>query len=271
MTAVEIKPIKGFKVLHHATSTLAEPDDEEAMATRKGTSNLEEYAVGKFGNTFPEGTAMLVRPGSKIFVNVHTHPDGDQTDANIAWGLKFLPEGEVPKHVMHSQQLGGPALDIDIPPNQKNVRVDGYTLFTKPAVITSFQAHMHTLGAGQCIELIYPQSSSDRVGNARTETLNCIDRFKFDWHVSYEYADDVQPIIPAGTILHVISLYDNTAGNKAAHDPSNWAGSGNRTIDEMGFSWIAWYDLTDDEYKKATAERKALQKNSSTSDGDSAN
>jgi hypothetical protein len=27
----------------------------------------------------------------------------------------------------------------------------------------------------------------------------------------------------------------------------------------MGFSWIGWYDLTDDEYKTALADRKAAQ------------
>jgi hypothetical protein len=60
--------------------------------------------------------------------------------------------------------------------------------------------------------------------------------------------------------MHVISLYDNTPGNKAAADPFNWVGPGNRTIDEMGFAWIAWYDLTDAEYTKKVTERKALQK-----------
>jgi mono/diheme cytochrome c family protein len=267
VTAVEIKPIKGFKVLHHNTSTLAEPDDEEAMATAKGTSNLQEYAVGKYGNVFPDGTAMLVRAGSKLFANVHTHADGEETAANFAWGLKLLPEGEKPQHVMHSQQLGGPGTDIDIPANQKNVRVDGYTVFTKPAVITAFQPHMHIHGQAQCAELIYPTSTLTRLGNARTETMSCTDRFKFDWHVTYEFADDVQPIIPAGTILHVISLYDNTPGNKAVADPFNWTGPGNRTIDEMGFAWINWYDLTDEEYTKAVADRKALQKKQSVMAG----
>ena len=265
VTAIEIKPIKGFQVIHHATSTLADPDDEEAIGTMKGTSNLEEYAVGKYGNIFPEGTAMLLKTGSKIFVNLHTHAVGEETAANIAWGIKLLPEGQKPAHVMHSQQLGGPGTDIDIPPNQKNVRVDGYTVFTKPAVITSYQAHMHNRGQAQCVELIYPESTQIRLGNAKTETMSCVDRFKFNWHVSYEYADDVQPIIPAGTIMHVISLYDNTAGNKFNPDPSNWIGPGNRTIDEMGFAWIDWYDLTDQEYTTAVEARKALQKKASSS------
>ena len=36
-------------------------------------------------------------------------------------------------------------------------------------------------------------------------------------------------------------------------------GDGQRTIDEMGFAWIGWYDLSDDEYKTEVAARKANQ------------
>ena len=99
----------------------------------------------------------------------------------------------------------------------------------------------------------------------RTETVSCVDRFKFNWHVVYEYADDVAPIVPAGTILHVISLYDNTSGNKFNPDPTNWVGYGNRTIDEMGFSWINWYYIWDAEDKQAMADRAKAQLKSTAS------
>ena len=66
--------------------------------------------------------------------------------------------------------------------------------------------------------------------------------------------------MPAGTLLHVISWYDNSTQNKYNPDPKNWVGAGTgRTIDEMGFSWIGWDDLTDEEYKAAVAARKAQQ------------
>ncbi len=260
IAAMEIKPIRGTKVLHHVESSLVEPEEAGAM---QGKIHLEEYAVGKFGDTFPEGTGMLLKPGSKIMANVHVHADGEDTPMNIAVGLRLYPEGVVPKHVAHAQQLGS-AADLDIRPNTKNVRADGYTVLTRPAVITAFQPHMHNRGQAQCLELMYPSAGvGDRPGGVRTETVSCVDRFKFDWHVVYEYADDVAPIVPAGTILHVISLYDNTNGNKFNPDPTNWVGYGNRTIDEMGFSWINWYYLTDDEYKSAVADRAKLKQKSS--------
>jgi hypothetical protein len=261
--AMEIKPIKGVKVVHHVESSLIDPDDD-SLASRQ---HLEEYAVGKYGDVFPEGAGMLLKPGASILANVHLHSDGEDTPVDLAIALKLYPEGVMPKHIAHAQQLGS-ANDLDIRPNTKNVRVDGYTVLSKPAVITAFQPHMHNRGQAQCLELMYPMpSGGERPGGVRTEIASCVDRFKFDWHVVYEYADDVAPIVPAGTILHVISVYDNTTGNKYAPDPSNWVGWGNRTIDEMGFSWINWYYLTDDEYKQALADRQAKTKTKLSASG----
>ena len=62
--------------------------------------------------------------------------------------------------------------------------------------------------------------------------------------------------------MHVISYHDNTAAHRGNHDPNNWAGSGNRTIDEMAFGWINWHDLTEEEYRvELAARRKASSDN----------
>jgi len=106
---------------------------------------------------------------------------------------------------------------------------------------------MHFLGTRQCLELIYP--------DATTEMVSCAN-FDFNWHIVYNYADDAQPLYPAGTTMHVITYHDNTAGNRGNHDARNWAGSGNRTIDEMAFGWISWYDLDDAEYMAELAARR---------------
>ena len=43
-------------------------------------------------------------------------------------------------------------------------------------------------------------------------------------------------------------------------DPSNWVGSGQRTIDEMGFAWIGWYDMTDAEYETELVAREEARR-----------
>jgi hypothetical protein len=163
----------------------------------------------------------------------------------------FHPKGVVPKHVRWSKQLGQEAAtDLDIP-GGSIVRRDGYQRLNKAARITAFQPHAHIRGKYQCLELIYPGQP------VRTETVSCAN-WNYNWHTIYNYEDDVAPIVPAGTLLHVITWYDNTPSNRFNPDPKNWVGSGTgRTIDEMGFAWIGWYDMTDEEYKAELAERKA--------------
>ena len=115
-----------------------------------------------------------------------------------------------------------------------------------------FQPHMHMLGKYQCLELIYPTQP------VRAEVVNCAN-FDYNWHMNYNYADHTAPLVPAGTILHVISWHDNSATQRGNLDPNNWVSSGQRTIDEMGFAWIGWYDLTDEAYENELAAREAAR------------
>jgi hypothetical protein len=248
--AVEVKPLRGVGVVHHVTSNLIDPDSE------MGKTVFEEYAVGKYGNTFPDGSGMLLKKGAKILANVHLHANGADTPVDIAFAIKLWPEGTVPKHVLEMRQLAS-VRDLDIPANTKNVRADGYSVFSRPAVIVAYQPHMHNRGQAQCLELIQPQQSGAGNNRATSEIVSCVDRFRSDWHVVYEYADEVAPVVAAGTILHSITLHDNTAANPLNPDPSNWIGWGERTEDEMAISWISYYYISDEEYKERIAERQA--------------
>lgn len=118
--------------------------------------------------------------------------------------------------------------------------------------ITAIQAHMHNLGKRMCLEAILPTN--------QTEQLNCVG-WSFNWHKVYNYADDVTPLLPAGTVLHAILWHDNTAANRANPDPRNWRGYGQRTIDEMSFAWVTWTNLEDEDYKAMVAARAKRNSN----------
>jgi len=47
------------------------------------------------------------------------------------------------------------------------------------------------------------------------------------------YEDDVAPLLPAGTVVHVMGWYNKSVTNKNVVDPRNWNGYGNRSIDDM--------------------------------------
>ena len=244
--SIELRPMKGFRAVHHVTTTMKHEEDAD-----EGGTFLNEYALGKYGDAFPEGAARLMKAGTKISFNLHLHSYGAETPANVALGLRFYPKGYTPKFVQVTEKIGDPK-DLDLPPNADNVRFDGYNTLTKPTRMVSYQPHMHNRGKASCLEAIYP-------GGHKVEMLSCVSKYQFAWHLSYLYEDDAQPLLPAGTILHVTSWYDNSASNKSNPDPDNLITYGQRTVDEMGGAWISYYFLTEEQYKQEVEARKAKQ------------
>ncbi len=242
------------KVVHHALSYSV--DRTDAGMNADGGQFLVEYASGKNAEVYPDGSGVLLKQGQQARLSYHMHSIGEETKAEVELGIVLYPKGYVPNHIRWSRQLAQPTTPIDIPAGTV-ARSDGYTILHKPAKLIAFQPHMHNLGKRQCLELIYPTSGT----RTTTEIINCAN-FNNNWHLTYNYADDVQPLVPAGTILHNIQWHDNSASNPRALDPKNWVGEGQRTIDEMGFFWIGWVELTEEEYKTQLAERKAAQQRS---------
>ena len=232
-------------VVHHALSYADGPGTG-------GTSEqfLVEYASGKRAEFYPDDAGVLLPGGTKIRLSYHMHPIGEEVNAKFELGIVLHPEGYEPEHRRWTKQLGQRSAEIDLPPNQVT-RTDGYVFFHENAKVTAWQPHMHALGTYQCIELIYPSGGA----SARTETLSCA-RWDYNWHTIYNYVDDVAPLVPKGTVAHIISYFDNTENNPGNHDPNNWRGDGQRTIDEMSFSWIGWVELTDEEYEEELEARK---------------
>jgi hypothetical protein len=239
------------KVVHHALSYTVPASAIAGDMTTDAGQFLVEYASGKNAEVYPEGTGVLLKAGEKARVSYHTHSWGEDTYMEIEVGMKLYPKGYVPPKIRWSKQLAQPSTPLDIPPGSV-ARSDGYVFMHKPAKIIAFQPHLHLLGTRQCLELIYPSDGP----SAKTEVINCVN-FNNSWHLSYNYEDDAAPIVPAGAVLHNIQWHDNTTGNPRASDPRNWVGQGNRTVDEMGFFWLGWVELTDEEYQKELAERRA--------------
>ena len=257
--AVQIIPLKGQPSIHHIRTSLVEPKDDTVhsgqldgnVALEVGEMGvfLNEYAIGKGGDVFREGSGRLVKAGTKLNFQLHLHSNGAETPVNIALGLKFYPEGYMPKHSVTSLTVG--ANEIDIRPHAENVRSDGYMPLIKPARLLSFQPHLHNRGKAECLEAIYP--------NGKTEMLNCAS-FTFNWHINYVYADDSAPLLPAGTVLHSIMWHDNSDNSRFNPDPDAQITWGQRTVDEMGSAWLSYYYMSDEDFKIETEARKAKQR-----------
>jgi hypothetical protein len=246
--AVETKPSPGAqKVVHHAASSMIFPSD--GGDDRGGF--LNEYAIGKNADIFPEEAGRLIKVGTKLRVNMHYHSIGEEIRDQTSIGLKFFPRGYTPKYSVVTQHVGDSFEEsIDIPAGESNARTDGYFTLPQAAIVQSFQPHMHNRGKRMCVEAILPTGA--------IETLSCA-KHNFAWMIVYNYADEVTPILPKGTILHVIGWHDNSAANKYNPDPRNWVGFGNRSVDDMSFAWMSFHYMSDDEYKTRLQERSGAR------------
>ncbi len=244
--AMQVKP-GNAKIVHHAVTSQIPPEGADLSSVFGG--ELNEYAVGKYGDTFPEGTGRLLKAGSRIRFDMHYFAIGEEQRDKTSIAFIFYPKGYVPKNqvqVLNFRNL--PNDELEIPANS-TVRHDGYFRLPRPARIDIFQPHMHMRGRGMTLESL-------NLDNTRT-VISSVDHFDFNWHISYIYKDDVAPLLPAGTVLHAIAIHDNTAANRRNPDPNMWAGYGERSVDDMLQLRLHIVYLDEAEYQRLAAERNA--------------
>ena len=244
--ALETKPsITGFPVVHHASTSMFLPEAPEER------ERFGEYALGKTADIHPDGTGRIMKARTHLLWNLHysANPNGEDTYDQTSIALWFYPKGQEPDRRLSRQSVGS-VTDLDFPAGDSLVRTDGYTFLQNNVRLSVFQPHLHNLGKRQCMEAIYQ--------DGRVQTLSCAD-WDFGWHIAYNYADHAQPLLPKGTVLHIISWHDNSEANRWAADPRNWVGWGNRSTDDMAFAHISWYELTDEEYQAQLEERLAAR------------
>jgi len=245
--AMEIKP-SNPKIVHHVVVYAIEPDAPEG--TPEGGVMLHEYAVGKYGDIFGDNTGRLLRKGTRLRYDMHYFAVGSEQHNKTTIAFKFYPEGVTPKYQVRSVAIRNiPNDDLEVPPNTV-VRTDGYFRLPRAARIDAFQPHMHMRGRGLTVEAIDPATN-------RTQVLSSVDHFDFNWHINYVYADDAAPLLPAGTVLHLIGIHDNTAANRRNPDPAMWAGFGERSVDDMLQVWLDIVYLDDAEYNRLVEARKS--------------
>ena len=245
--AMEIKP-SNPKIVHHAVVYAIEPDAPEG--TPEGGVLLHEYAVGKYGDIFGDNTGRLLKAGTRLRFDMHYFAVGSEQHNRTTIAFRFYPKGVTPRYQVRSLPLRNiPNDELEVPPNTV-VRTDGYFRLPRNARIDAFQPHMHMRGRAMTLEAIDPASN-------RTQILSSVDHFDFNWHINYVYADAAAPLLPAGTVLHIIGVHDNTAANRRNPDPNMWVGFGERSVDDMLQVWLDIVYLDDAEFQRLVDERKA--------------
>lgn len=230
----------GRGVTHHFLATAVQDANIGGLLT--------EWALGKVGEVYQEGTGKLLEAGSSVRFEVHYYPNGTPVPQDqVALGIWLYPEGYVPEYPTKLSFFNvAPQNELFLPPHSTPMFVRSFVM-DNPVRIQSFQAHFHLRGKGASMEAVYP--------DGRVELLSQIDNFQFNWHNNYIYADDAAPLLPAGTVLNMKMWYDNTEAQESNPHPGDFVTWGDRAADEMGHMWIGVTDLTDDQYARLKAER----------------
>jgi hypothetical protein len=256
--AVEMRPgtAAGRKITHHALAHLIQDDPDskadtgdDAAAQQGGV--LMEWAVGKNYDIYRPNTGKLIRPGAKVWWDIHYHAVGEQVTDHVELGVWLYSKDDKPKYRTYLTGFqgtnAGAGSRLDIEPNSIGVS-QGFHVLKEPAILGNFQPHMHLRGKAMLLEAILPDGT--------TQTISYVDHFNFNWMTNYIYTDDAAPVLPKGTIIHVTAWHDNTTANANNPDPNQWVGWGDRTVDEMAHAWVNVTYISQEDYDKWAAAHK---------------
>ncbi len=245
--------VGGRFVFHHMiwrTQVLdGKADQESALlaAFDEESTNWPVHEVGRNADFFDPKSARLLKAGSSVVSDsVHLHSNGRDTKAHLEIGFKLMPKGYEPTYKRAVFGLGN-GVDIDIRGMEANQQLNAYTVLQQNTKIISFEPHLHAPGARMCLEAIWGYN---------IQTLNCVG-YDHNWVRGYDYTDDSAPLLPKGTILHIIGYMDNSPSNKNVPDPRNWQGSGNRSVANMFIDLGMRVALTDEQFQAEMAKRRA--------------
>jgi hypothetical protein len=238
--------VGGRFVFHHMTYTSLVPGERSAGGVDEGPTSWPIHEVGRNADFFPPEAGRLLAAGSALSLGAgHIHSNGRETKAHLEFAFKLFPKGYKPLYRRASMSLGN-SIDIDAKPNQARQELHAYTVLQEHTKMITFEPHMHASGVRMCLEAIWGDD---------IQTLNCVG-YDHNWVKQYVYADDAAPLLPKGTILHLIGFLDTTPGNRNVADPRNWSGDGRRSISNM-FSDLGYaVGLGDEQLQTEMAKRR---------------
>jgi hypothetical protein len=204
------------------------------------------HEVGRNADFFDPRSARLLKANSSIVSDsIHLHSNGRDTKAHLEIGFKLMPKEYKPMYRQALFGLGN-GVDIDIKGMAADQQLHAYAVLQENTKIISFEPHLHAPGQRMCLEAIWGYN---------IQTLNCVG-YDHNWVRGYSYTDDSSPLLPKGTILHIIGYMNNSPSNKNVPDPRNWQGSGNRSVANMFIDLGQRVSLTDEQFQAEMAHRR---------------
>ena len=172
--------------------------------------------------TFPEGTALRLRPGTILTFQMHYTAHGHEMKDRTSVGFKFAKE--MPdEEIFASQFTNG---SFVIPPGARDYEVPSELGVTQPVKIWGLLPHTHLRGTRWLYTLVKPDSTS--------EVILDVPRYDFNWQTYYLFEKPLE--MPAGARLMSMAWYDNSSSNRDNPDPTKEVRWGDQTWEEMQYT-----------------------------------
>jgi hypothetical protein len=238
------KTVGGRFVYHHMTY------QSVVAGNRESTTSWPIHEVGRNADVFPDSAGRLLAANSSLDLSAgHIHANGHDTKAHLEFGFRFFPKGYQPMYKRSPVSLGN-GNDLDVKPNEAGQQIHAYATLQEHTKIIAFEPHLHAPGTRMCLEAIWGMN---------VQQLTCVG-YDHNWVKQYIYQDDAAPLLPKGTILHLIGFLDTTPANKNPADPRNWAGGGRRSVSNMFIDLGYSVSMTEDQFQAEMAHRRELMK-----------
>jgi len=227
IAAAEVRP-GNIEVVHHVITFTAKLQDLAKNGPEGAISGmLGGYAPGMQPFVMPEGYAMHLAAGSAIVLQMHYHkePGAEARDLTTI-GLKFA-RGPV-KKAMRIGTVG--TEDFLIPAGASDHAVEASRTYDQDITLWEIMPHMHLRGKDMKVWL---ESAA-----GESKDVLWVPRYDFNWQVFYEFAEPLR--VPAGSTLHALAHYDNSADNPYNPDPATDVAFGLPTTAEMMFAFYTY-------------------------------
>ena len=157
------------------------------------------WTPGRIPSRNPPGTAWRIEPGTDFIVEFHLRPSGQPELLNAQVGLHFANTAPAKTPVL--VRLGGQTLDI--PAGDSAYVVQDSLRFPVDVSALSVYPHAHYIGRTVRVWAELPDGEE--------RTLIEIPRWDFNWQDAYRYSEPLE--LPAGTVLRLRWVFDNSAAN----------------------------------------------------------
>lgn len=238
--AAECRP-GNREVVHHIIVAVIPPSGVRSKHAGIGSEWLTATAPGAQPLVLRPGMAKFIPKGSKLLFQMHYTPNGEPQKDLSSVGLQFADPEEV-RHLVATKQASNHRFRI--PPGEDNHKVEATFRFAEESLLLTLFPHMHLRGKSFKYTAVYPDGEQ--------EVLLDVPRYDFNWQNGYMLKEP--KLMPAGTRIHCVAHFDNSAENLANPDPTETVRWGDQTWEEM---MIGYFDMTPTREIRPGAETKS--------------